>query len=152
MIQIFFLIIVTSLLVLGLTIATQKGMILFFIRKWASSKVDEENEKPSIYHAIILCPWCMPSIYSAVGYVFLIAAGVISATDLHLWVLYPVVVSGASIISGMVWTIHETISSYKDYVDNKETLTHFDIIDRKTRHQSQQKNNYQPRKSFNHEG
>ena len=119
------LILLTSIWVLGLTIATQEKMILEKVAIWA------EAQNKAILKAVILCAWCMPSIHSVVGYGFAMALGVISEWSWTLLVLYPLVVMGASITSGLIWTICKLIEKKLEVADHTEQLLHFDIKDRK---------------------
>lgn len=105
MIQLLELIIITSVWVLGLTIATQEHMVLYGVRVWANKYQD--NYK--ILKALITCPFCMPSIHSLFGYFFAVAGGIVSL-DLRLLVLYPIVVMGASILTGFSWTLYDLMS------------------------------------------
>lgn len=123
MIWILSLIVVTSFWVLGLTIVTQKNMLLGSIRKF-------EKEGVNILDAVIFCPWCMPSIHSAIGYLICHFSGVINF-QLKMLVAYPIVVCGSSLVCGLIWTMYEKMLIEKDYYENVEKLSYFDIKDRK---------------------
>lgn len=151
---IFYLILMTSIWVIGLTVVTQQGMLLFGIRKWANF---HSQEKPvSVYDAIIKCPFCMPSIHSAIGYGFCILSGIVEL-DIKLLYVYPVVVCGSSFISGFLWTVYELILSYSEkleveqkHLNNIEQLSYFDVTDRKKQFQAG-RNQSITKKSLNHE-
>jgi hypothetical protein len=50
--------------VIGITIVTQPQMALYSLREQAENNINKLREP------LILCEWCMPSIYSLLGYVF----------------------------------------------------------------------------------
>lgn len=124
----------TSIWVLGLTISTQSKMIFYFVRKWADTKTNIS------YEAIIKCPWCMPSLHSAIGYLFCHYTGIITF-EWKMLIAYPIIVCGSSIVSGLVWTIYLKIEAQRAYFTNVEQLSHFDIKDRKDNFQRNYKKN-----------
>ena len=124
MIVLITLISITSILVLGVTIVTQPGMILHSIRSWA------EKKESKIYEPIILCHWCMASLWSSVGYFFALITRIIS-WEWSLVFYYPLVVCGSSIACGVTWGLYKKIESESNYFSNVEKLTHWDIVDRK---------------------
>lgn len=135
MIQLLFIILITSIWVLGLTIITQPDMLLYSIRKWADDAKKRTGHK--IYEPLIQCHWCMPSIHSIFGYAFYF----LITGDEFTWricLAYPIVVMGSSIINGLVWGWHKKIENQSKYYENAEMLTHFDIRDRKQHHRKRQ--------------
>ena len=96
----------TSIWILGLTIATQEKMLLHFIRRWA------EKKESSFYEAVLLCIWCMSSLHSIIGYGFLIGIGVVDEFSWRHLVAYPIVVCGSSFLSGMLWAIYLRIGFF----------------------------------------
>ena len=139
MTQILSLILITSIWVLGLTIATQEDMILYSWRQWGDKK-HEEGKK--WIEPVILCFWCMPSIHSIVGYLFGIGIGVINHFEWKLVFAYPLVVMGSSMLNGLIWGTHKLIEAKTHYFNNAEILSHFDIRDRKERHQKTKGTNH----------
>lgn len=109
------LISITSILVLGCTIATQPGMILYFIREWAKHK-QEKGLKG--LEPLLLCHWCMPSVWSFLGYLFGFATGIIAEYKMELLFMYPLVICGSSIVVGVTWSIYELISSATQFYKN----------------------------------
>lgn len=95
------LILVTSIWVLGLTIATQKDMVLYFLREEA------EKMESKIFEPIIICHWCMPSLHSLVGYVFVFFTGIVDEFTWRVALMYPLVVCGSSLVCGLVWAIYK---------------------------------------------
>jgi hypothetical protein len=86
----------TVAVVLGITIVTQDGMVLYKLREEA------ENNGSKLLEPLILCEWCMPSIYSMLGYVF---SYILYGWDIKYLLFYPIVISLSSLICGLVWGI-----------------------------------------------
>lgn len=121
----FNLILITSIWCIGLTIVTQNNMLLHSVRIWAESK------ESKWYAPLILCTWCLPSIHSAVGYGFAVGIGIINSFSWRLVFMYPLVVMGASFVTGIVWSVYELISIKTQYYTNIEQLSYFDLKERK---------------------
>jgi hypothetical protein len=131
------LILLTSIWVLGLTIITQEHMLLYSIREWADKKHEAGNKW---LEPVILCHWCMPSLHSLIGYSFAIGIGIITSFEWRLVFMYPLVAMGSSLFNGIVWGIHKMIEAKTAHFTNLETLTHWDILDRKKKHQQTKSN------------
>lgn len=114
MITLFTLILLTSIWCIGIKIATANGMILEKLGHYAESKALEGRK---IYEPLIVCPWCLPSIHSIFGYAFALGMGSITHFSWSLVVIYPLVVAGASIVTGFTWSIYLTINSIKEAYD-----------------------------------
>lgn len=111
MIVIFKIVIIVSILVLSVKIATGDDMILEGLGKWGKKK----TEKYKIFEALLVCPFCMPSIYSLIGYLFAFGLNILSFEwDWKLVIMYPIVVMGSSILAGFTWTVYETVNRIKD--------------------------------------
>lgn len=119
------LILVTSIWVLGLTIATQKDMVLYFLREEA------EKMESKIFEPIIICHWCMPSLHSLVGYVFVFFTGIVDEFTWRVALMYPLVVCGSSLVCGLVWAIYKKIEVQTNHFNNLEQMSHWDVKDRK---------------------
>jgi hypothetical protein len=111
MIILFKLIILTTMWCLGMKIVTADHMIFAKIGKYARQKVEEGK---SIYDPLIACEWCMPSIHSLIGYSFAIGIGLVTSFSWSLVVMYPLVVIGSSIGTGMIWSAYLTMNSAKE--------------------------------------
>lgn len=109
------LILITSIWCLGIKIVTAKGMIFEKIGDWAEDKVVQGNK---IFEPLLVCPWCLPSIHSVIGYSFAIGLGMIDKFEWKLIIMWPLVAMGASVITGLIWTIYETISQIHLYFKN----------------------------------
>lgn len=111
MIVLFKLIIIVSIWVLGIKIATGEEMILEKLGEWGKKK----SEKYKIFDALIVCPFCMPSIHSLVGYSFAFGLNIIPLEwDWKLLIMYPIIVMGTSILAGFTWTAYQTINTVKE--------------------------------------
>lgn len=105
------LIIIVSIWVLGIKIATAEDMLLDNLGKWAT----KQAKKHKIFEALIVCPFCMPSIHSVIGYFFAFGLNILPFEwNWQLIIRYPLVVIGASIISGFTWVGYETINRIKE--------------------------------------
>lgn len=94
-------IIFTCIMVLGVKIATQEKMVLEGVKESLKKRLGVYAEP------IILCEWCMPSLWSFVGWIFAYLYAAISGQHLEFsWLLfYPITVCASSIISGSSWLI-----------------------------------------------
>lgn len=110
MVTVIKLILTTSILVLGWTIATQPKMLLYSVRMWAESK------NAIIYEPLFLCHWCMGSIWSVFGYSFALATGMVCWGGWHMIAMYPLVVCGSSIVCGLTWAFYQMVSAATDYL------------------------------------
>ncbi len=113
MILIFKLIAITSFLVWGIKIVTEPGMMLDKLGAWGERKVDEGYK---IFDALLTCPFCLPSVYSAFGYGFGYLLGIV--TEWKQLIAYPIVVCGSSLVAGIIWMVFQLILSVKKYFDS----------------------------------
>jgi hypothetical protein len=84
----------TVAIVLGITIVTQEGMALYSLRQ------DAELNGSKALEPIILCEWCMPSVYSLLGYAY---TYILYGWDIKYLLFYPITVAVSSLICGTVW-------------------------------------------------
>lgn len=113
--ELFELIAITTIWVLGIKIVTYKGMILQRLGEYGYKKVAEGKR---IFEPLFVCEWCMPSIHSAIGYML-----VYTTMETFHWralILYPVTAMGSSFTSGILWLIYK-------YYEKQELLTHLNI-------------------------
>jgi hypothetical protein len=115
MIELIKIILITAIWCLGVKIVTAKGMVLEGVGEWAENKVEQGYK---IFEALLVCPWCMPSIHSIIGYLFAFAIGAVTGYKFELVIMYPLVVMGASVVTGLTWTFYETISQIHQYFKN----------------------------------
>jgi len=105
------LIILTTIWCLGFKILTSDGMLLEKVGKYGKDKVDEGK---TIFDALVVCEFCLPSIHSLVGYSFAILIGVITGFSWSLIFMYPLVAIGTSISCGFIWNAYLTMNRIKD--------------------------------------
>lgn len=118
MILIIKLIIVCSFLVLGVKISTEENMLFGRIGEWANKQVDKGYK---IWEAIILCPFCAPSVWSLVAIGFGYLFGWVDSWTIFYY--YPVIVGGSSLCAGLVWTFYQLLSQvikYFKYLNGEE--------------------------------
>jgi hypothetical protein len=129
-------ILITSVIILALTIASQEDMIFHFFQAWG-----EEKEKQGKWWAkpLITCPSCMPSVYSILGYVFAWVLNV--EITWRTIVMYPVAVGAASVIVTFLWTAYLWVDAQIPYFRNIEKISHFDVKDRKDSYNRKQNRN-----------
>lgn len=89
----------TTALVLGVTIATQQGMIGYWLR--------QKSEGKRLLEPIITCHWCMPSLWSLAGYGF---AFMYCGYDESQWKFYVITICASSILCGAIWGIIQIIT------------------------------------------
>ena len=139
MIILFKIILLLSIWVVGIKIATSEGMLFEKIGEWGEKKV---NDGYIIFDALIVCPWCLPSVHSIFGYGFAFALGVLPLEwNWKFLIMWPLVVMGCSFLCGNAWNIYETIVKVKQKAEeeikvirHKEQLLFFEIKDRKQSH------------------
>ncbi len=139
MVDFIYIVSVTVIWCIGLTIATQVDMIFYKLRTWADG-VGKIYTKP-----LILCIWCMPSIHSLFGFLFSYLCGFVEFSYQHVF-YYPIVVMAASVISGTLWSLCNLVEVASRYMHNAEQLSYFELKDRKGRYllrknNSESKNN-----------
>lgn len=98
----FDLILITTILCLSIKISTSEGMWLERLGVYGERKIDEGANwvKP-----LFACEWCMPSLWTLVGFAFAFGIGILSVFSWQLAFFYPLVVGGSSIVTGIIWNI-----------------------------------------------
>ena len=123
--MIFYITLITTVLILGATVVTQEGMLFYFLR------VSADKKKKKIFDALILCVWCMPSVWSLIGIAISFGVGVLDSFSYRVFFVYPIVVCASSVLSGIVWSLYSYISVRMNHVTNLEIMSHWDIKERK---------------------
>lgn len=146
MTEILLLVLLTSIWIWGVKIATSEDMVLENLGTWGEKKV---NEGHKIFEPLLTCEWCMPSIHSLVGYAFAFGLGIIPFEfEWRLVIEYPLVVIGSSIVTGNTWNLYKTINAVREraeaekekakiqskYYAHIESLAFFDLKERKEHH------------------
>lgn len=108
----FNIIIITFIWVMGIKISTADGMVFEKLGRYAQRKVDEGYK---IWEALVACEWCLPSVHSIFGNAFAMGLGIIPAEfNKELFIRWPLVIMGTSLLSGLTWTIYLTINKIKE--------------------------------------
>lgn len=106
------LILILSVWCLGIKIITANGMIFERIGEWGERKVDEGYK---IFEALIVCPFCLPSIHSLFAYGIAFGLDILKFEfDWKLIIMWPIVVMGASIVTGFTWVGYQTVNQIKE--------------------------------------
>lgn len=124
----FELICICTLWNLGIEIVFSDGMALQNVRKWAESKHGKW------YEVLFYCLWCRPSVHSIFGFMAAWWLGIIDLLQWRNFILYPFVVAGTSLASGIIWSIYKLIEVKILYYKHKEQNEYFDLKDRKIEH------------------
>ncbi len=139
--ELFELITVTTIWVLGIKVVTHSGMLLEKLGEYGERKVEEGKK---IFEPLFVCQWCMPSIHSVIGYILVYTT--MATFHWQALLMYPIVVMGSSFCSGMLWLIYETITIMKKLYEKREALSHLDLKDRKIKFKQTQ--NYGSKEKF----
>lgn len=132
--------------VLGFKIATSEGMIFESIGKWGEEK---EEEGYKIFKGLITCQWCLPGFHSIFAWTFaFILGGIQFEFNWKYLVMWPVIIMGTSLLTGLTWTIYLTINQVREkneieakYFEHAEEMIYFDLKERKESHISEKKKN-----------
>ncbi len=109
---------VTSFLVWGVKISTEENMVFQKVGDFARKQVDKGRK---YWEAIILCPFCAPSVWSIVAIGFGYLFGWVDSWTIFYY--YPVIVGGSSLVSGLTWTVYQLLSlviKYFKYLNGED--------------------------------
>lgn len=105
------LIILTFICVMGLKIIMSEDMLLEKVGEWFKKKIDEGHKVYSMFY----CEWCMSTLQSITAHAFAFGLGILPFEfNWQLLIRWPLVIMGASFLSGNVWNIYETINRTKE--------------------------------------
>lgn len=105
------LIILTVIIVLALKIVMAKGMLLEKLGEYFEAKIDEGKKVYDLFY----CQWCMATLQSITAHAFAFGLGILPFEfNWQLIIRFPLVVMGASFISGNLWNIYETINRFRE--------------------------------------
>lgn len=111
MILLFKLILLTVIIVLALRVALSEGMLLERVGEYLETKAKENK----VYDVLGICPWCSGTLQSITAHFAAFGLGILPFEwDWQLFIRWPLVVFGASFISGMCWTIYLTLNQIKE--------------------------------------
>lgn len=122
--------------VLGVKISTSEGMVFEKLGNWGEKK---EEEGYKIMKGLITCQWCLPGFHSIIAWAFaFILGGIPFEFNWKYFVMWPIIIMGTSLLTGLTWTIYLTINQVRErneieakYYEHVEALAHFDLKDRK---------------------
>lgn len=105
------LILITVIIVLALRVALSEGMLLERLGK----NLEDRVERGQKIYDLIVCPWCSGSLQSITAHGFAFGLGILPFEwSWQLLIRWPLVIFGASFISGMLWTIYLTLNQIKE--------------------------------------
>lgn len=111
---------ITVMLTLGWKVVISEDMLLERVGYWLTDKVEQGNKIFELW----LCPWCTTFfVLLAFGFGFGLE---IITLSWKLFLLFPLCVAGSSFISGILWTIYQTINTVKE--NNEAQSEHFKTI------------------------
>lgn len=105
------LIFITYIIVVTYIAASQEDMLLSGVRRLAQEAKDDGYKIAQIF----LCPWCAPSLFTLIGFACAWGLGVLNVFMLDIFILYFLTVCGASVASGLTWSVYEMVNAKKDY-------------------------------------
>lgn len=138
MIQLFFILVgITHIISMAIQITIQPNMVLENLGYWGKEKLKSGYKwvEPAF-----LCPYCVPSVWCSVGYLFAYLLGFIVKFEWNLVIIYPLVVGCTSLVNGLVWSTHELIHKKIKYYENAEKLKYMEIKDRKESYNHKKQN------------
>lgn len=124
--ELFELVTVTTIWVLGIKVVTHKGMVLERLGQYGERKVDEGKK---IFEPLFVCAWCMSSIHSSIGYMLVYTT--MATFQWRSLLMYPIVAMASSFASGMLWLIYETLTIRKKLYEKQEEMSYLDLKNRK---------------------
>lgn len=135
---------ISFICVMGLKIVMSEGMLLEKLGKFFEKKIDEGNKIYDLFY----CQWCMGTLQSITAHFFAFGLGILPFEwNWQLLIRWPLVVMGTGFVSGIAWTIYQTINDIRErnqiqakYYNNVEKLAYFDIMDRKEKYKHKRNN------------
>lgn len=107
------LILLTTMIVMALKIALSKNMLLEKLGSWVEYKSDEYK-----FFDSFICAWCMPALQSITAHAFAFGLRILPLEfNWQLLIRWPLVIFGASFLSGNLWNLYETVNSIKEKND-----------------------------------
>lgn len=117
MLILFKLIALTVMIVMALKIVMIEGMLLEKLGKYFERKVKGGHK---IYD-LFICPWCANTIQVFTAHAFAFGLGILPFEfNWQLIVRLPLVIFGASFISGNLWNLYLTTNSIRDRNEAQE--------------------------------
>lgn len=96
---------------MAMKIVMSEGMLLEKLGYYFERKVNEGHKIFDIF----ICPWCMNSLQALTAHAFAFGLGILPMEfNWQLLIRYPLIVFGASFLSGNLWNLYETVNRIKD--------------------------------------
>jgi hypothetical protein len=145
--EILIVIFFTYIWVLGVKISTAEGMVFDKLGEWGEAK---EQDGYKIFKGLITCQWCLPGFHSIIGWAFAFVVGGIQLEwNWKYLVMWPIIIMGTSLCTGLTWTIYLTINQIREkneveanYLSHIEQMAFFDLQERKKKHLERKNNNH----------
>ena len=115
MLIVFQLITICVIWCMGIKIATSEGMIFQKLGEWGENKVEDGHK---IFEALLVCPYCLPSIHTFVAIGLAFGIGIIDTLEWKLLFMYPIVVMGSSFINGYLWGMHRKQNAEHEFLES----------------------------------
>lgn len=114
---------ITVVIVLALKIALSEKMLLEKLGERLERKIEDGHK----IWDLIICPWCAGTLQSITAHFFAFGLGILPFEwNWQLLIRWPLVVFGASFISGTLWTIVLTLNQIKDR--NEQEKLYFESL------------------------
>ncbi len=110
MINLLELIFLTSIMVLAWIKAIDEEMIFEKVGDWAEQKSAEGIKWVRVFS----CPFCAPTIFVLPAFALAHFSGIVNIDSWRYIFYYPLVLMGASVVSGFTWTVYLTLIGIKD--------------------------------------
>lgn len=105
------LILLTTMIVMALKIVMSEGMLLEKLGAWLERKIDEGHKAYDLFY----CEWCSVSLQSITAHAFAFGLGILPLEfSWQLLIRWPLVIFGASFLSGNLWNLYLTINQIKE--------------------------------------
>lgn len=105
---------------MGLKIAMSEDMLLEKLGKW----FDKKKDRYKIFE-IFICPWCMCSLQSITAHFFAFGLNILPFEwNWQLIIRWPLVVMGASFVSGNAWNLYEMVNRIREKNEEEAIYYH----------------------------
>lgn len=117
------LIILTVMIASALKVVMSEGMLLEKLGAYFKRKQDKGYRWVDLFY----CEWCCVTLQSITAHAFAFGLGILPLSwNWQLLIRWPLVVFGASFISGNLWNVYLTINKIKER--NEQEAIYFEIL------------------------
>lgn len=115
---------------MGWKIITEKNMLLEKVGDFGEKKLEQGYK---VFDGLIICPWCIPNIHGVLFVVPLsFGLGIMPFVwDWKYLMMWPFVVAGASLISGLIWSLYKHLELKHKYYEHLEQQEYFNLKNKK---------------------